>query len=34
MDLMDFYTMYVHQAFDPNANKQRFREEWWPMTHG
>jgi putative transposase len=29
MDLMDFYTMYDHQAFDPHANRQRFREEWW-----
>ena len=29
MDLMDFYTIYDGQAFDPHANRQRFREEWW-----
>ncbi|MEM4250109.1 MAG: IS4 family transposase [Candidatus Nitrosotenuis sp.] len=29
MDLMDFYTLYDCQAFDPHVNRQRFREEWW-----
>jgi len=29
MDLMDFYNIYDNQAFDPHANRQRFREEWW-----
>ena len=29
MDLMDFYTIYDSQAFDPYVNRQRFREEWW-----
>jgi len=29
MDLMDFYNIYDSQAFDPHANRQRFREEWW-----
>jgi len=29
MDLMDFYSLYDCQAFDPHVNRQRFREEWW-----
>jgi len=29
MDLMDFYSIYDSQAFDPHVNRQRFREEWW-----
>jgi len=29
MDLMNFYTLYDCQAFDPHVNRQRFREEWW-----
>ena len=29
MDAMDFYNIYDNQAFDPHANRQRFREEWW-----
>jgi putative transposase len=29
MDLMDFYSLYDCQAFDPHVHRQRFREEWW-----
>lgn len=29
MDLMDFYSLYNCQAFDPHLNRHRFREEWW-----
>lgn len=29
MDLMDFYSLYNCQAFDPHVNRHRFREEWW-----
>ena len=29
MDMMDFYTLYNNQAFDPHVNRRRFREEWW-----
>ncbi len=29
MDMMDFYSLYDNQSFDPHANRRRFREEWW-----
>ena len=29
MDMMDYYTLYNNQAFDPHVNRYRFREEWW-----
>lgn len=29
MDMMDFYSLYDNQSFDPHANRHRFREEWW-----
>lgn len=29
MGLMDYYDLYIGQAFDPHVNRRRFREEWW-----
>ena len=29
MDMMDFYSLYDNQSFDPHVNRRSFREEWW-----